>query len=127
MGPIPHADSAHQVETESIVALLQPKKRHGTEMDVTGVPAAAICAPTVSDPEACSLIEVMEFEETQAAVLENSSKRRKENDVTRELMEGAAQKAVGNVMVQLQAQQQFLIDNMNGSVKEAVNICGNLM
>ena len=66
----------------------------------------------------------MDLKETQAAVLENSSKRRKEDDVTREMMEGAAQRAVGDVMLtlqsQLQAQQQFLLDNMNGSVKEAV-------
>ena len=38
---------------------------------------------------------LMDLEETQTAVVENCSQRRKESDFTKELMEGAAQAAVG--------------------------------
>ena len=37
------------------------------------------------------------------------------------MVEGAAQKAVDNVMSQCQSQQQLVIDSMNGSVEKAVN------
>ena len=73
----PDTDNAYKVATKSIVALLQPKKRHGTEMDVTGAQAAAVCTPTVSDPGASPPNGRRDPEERQAAVLENSSKRRK--------------------------------------------------
>ena len=52
--------------------------------------------------------------------LEHTCKKRMEDDVTME-MEGAAQKAVVNVMLQLRSKQQLLIDSMNGSVGKAVN------
>ena len=49
----------------------------------------------------------MDLDETQAAALDRSCKRRKEDDVTREMIEGAAPKAVDNVMSQSQSQQQL--------------------
>ena len=61
-------------------------------MDAEDVPAAAVCTPTVCDLGASSLNDGMDLEETQAAVVE---KRRKKDYVNRELMEGAANKAVG--------------------------------
>ena len=122
---VPDVDSAYRVATDSIAALLQPNKRHGAEMDAAGAPATAVFTPTVCDLGASSLDDGMDLEETQAAVVDNCSKRMKEDDITRELMEAAANKAVENVMLtlqsQLQAQQQFLLDNMNGSVEKAVN------
>ena len=60
------------------------------------------------------------------AALEHSCKRRKESNFTVEFMEGAAQKAVDNVMSQFQSQQQLLIDSVNGSVEKAVNAVGGL-
>ena len=66
----------------------------------------------------------MDVEETQTAVVENCSQRREEDDFTKELMEGAAQAALGDVVLSLRAQlqaQQFLLQNMNGTVEEAVN------
>ena len=47
----------------------------------------------MSDLGASSLHEEMDLEETQAAVVENSGKRRKEDDVTKELMKGVSKKA----------------------------------
>ena len=79
----------------------------------------------LSDLGASSLNEGIHLEETQAAVVEKCSKRRKEGEFTKELVEGEAQKAVENVVLSLQAQveahQRFLLDDMNGTVERAVN------
>ena len=77
-------------------ALLQPNKRSGAVMDAEDAPAAAVCSPTECDLGASSLNDGMDVENTLAAVFENCSKRRKEDEFTKELMKGAAPKAVQN-------------------------------
>ena len=120
-------DSAHEEASRSIAAVLQPRKRDGTEMAEAGATGVAACNPTPSDQGAHLLNEEMDLDETQAAALDRSCKRRKEDDVTREMIEGAAPKAVDKVMSQSQSQQQLLIDSMNGSVEKAVsNAVGGL-
>ena len=85
------------------------------------------CTPAVSDPGANLFNGEMGLDEAQAAALEHTCERRKDDDVTRGMMEGAAQKAVDNVMSQFQSQQQLLIDSTNGSVEKAVsNAVGGL-
>ena len=79
-----------------------PRKRDGTEMAVAGGTGVAACTPTMSDPGAKLLNGEMDLDETQAAALEHTCKKRKEDDVTREMMQGAAQKAVDKVMSRFQ-------------------------
>ena len=55
---------------------------------------SAACTPTMSDPSANVLNGEMDLDETQAAAPEHMCKKRKGDDVTREMVEGAAQKAM---------------------------------
>ena len=77
---LPDVDSACKVATDSIAALLQPSRRSDAEMDAEDAPTAAVRTPAVCDLGVSS----------KTAVVEICSKRRKVDDVTTELMEGAA-------------------------------------
>ena len=87
-------DSAYQEASRSLAALLQPRKRDGTEMADAGGTGVAACNPTASDPGANSLSGRLTSMRRRRAALEHSCKRRKESNFTVEFMEGAAQKAV---------------------------------
>ena len=63
-------------------------------MDAEDAPAATVCSPTECDLGASSVNDGMDLKETQAAVVENFSTRRKEDDFTKESREGTTQKAV---------------------------------
>ena len=89
-------DSTCRDATDSIAALLQPDERHGAEMDAAGAPRRC----SVLADGGVTLAPARSTRGwTSRAVVENSSKRKKEDDATRELMEGAAKKAVGDVML----------------------------
>ena len=62
----------------------------------------------------------MDLDETQEAT-EPVDEKRKGDGVSREMMEGAAQKAVDDAMTRLESQQQRLIDRLDGSVEKAAN------
>ena len=68
-------------------------------MEAASSTAAAVDTMALGDLGASPLNDGMDIEERQAEVVENCSKRRKEDDFTKELMEGAGQKAVGNYAV----------------------------
>ena len=66
-------ESAYEEASGSLAALLQPRKRDGTDMAVT----SAACTPTRSDPGANLLSGVMDLDWTQEAALEHTCKKKK--------------------------------------------------
>ena len=75
-------DSTYEEASGSLAALLQPRKRDGTDMAVT----SAACTPTMSDPGPNVLKGEMDLDETLASAPEHMCKKRKEDDVTREMV-----------------------------------------
>ena len=96
---------------EQSIAVL--RKRDGTEMSVTG---AASCAHVRDDLGIFDMNVEVDLDETQAGV-EPAGKKRKEDEVSKELVAAAVQMAVDNVMKRIESQRQSLIEEMNGSVE----------
>ena len=83
----------------------------------------APCTPTRSEPSASAMNVDVHLDETQATV-DPAGKKRKENDVTWDMLDDAAIRAAKKVMKEVASEsdkrEQRLLDHMDGSVAKAV-------
>ena len=85
----------------------QTRKRDGTP-----------CTPTRSELDTSAMNVDIDINETQAAI-QPAHKKRKNDEVLKELMAAVVQMAVDNVMKRIDPQRQSVAEEVNGSVERA--------
>ena len=96
-------------------ALLHSYNQGGAEISEA---CAAPCTPTRSDLGTSAMNVDVDINETQAAI-QLADKKRKNDEVSKELMAVFVQMAVDNVMKRIDPQRQSVVEEVNGSVERA--------